>query len=71
MRREDLPNELLELLHQSGIDVDTLPAELTDQELEAVVGGKQRMANRMATVMAPVVYEASGLGLLSRLLGGK
>jgi hypothetical protein len=51
MRREDLPNELLELLHQSGIDVDTLPAELTDQELEAVVGGKQRIGNRMGEAM--------------------
>jgi hypothetical protein len=40
MRREDMPAELLELAKQHGIDIENLPAELSDEELEAVVGGK-------------------------------
>jgi bacteriocin-like protein len=40
MRPEDLSPELLELAREAGIDVKELSKELTDAELEAVVGGK-------------------------------
>jgi bacteriocin-like protein len=40
MRPEELSPELIELARQAGIDVKELSKELTDAELEAVVGGK-------------------------------
>lgn len=40
MRREEVPAELVELAQLHGIDIDTLPTELTDEHLEGVVGGK-------------------------------
>jgi hypothetical protein len=40
MRREDVPAELVELAGLHGIDLEPLPAELSDEHLEGVVGGK-------------------------------
>ena len=40
VRREDIPAELVELAQFHGIDLDTLPTELSDEDLEAVIGGK-------------------------------
>jgi hypothetical protein len=40
MSTDNLPNELLELAREHGIDLTALSTELTDCDLEAIVGGK-------------------------------
>ena len=40
MRIEDLPEELVALAKQHGVDLTNLPEELSDEHLETVVGGK-------------------------------
>ncbi len=40
MRIDQLPPEVVELAKLHGIDLEQLPEELTDENLEAVVGGK-------------------------------
>jgi hypothetical protein len=42
MRHEQVPAEVVELARQHGIDVQRLASELTDADLEAVVGGGQK-----------------------------
>ena len=65
MQSVNLPSELLELALQHGIDLDGLSTELTDEELEAVVGGKQRIADRRAEMWASVMH-AAALNSLSK-----
>jgi bacteriocin-like protein len=46
MRLEDITPEMIELAKQAGIDISKLSKELTDAELEAVVGGKETFVRR-------------------------
>ena len=63
MRREDVPNELLVLARQHGIDVNALPKELTDHDLEAVVGGKQGIPTSGLTPAGQGLFRVLGANI--------
>lgn len=49
MTKQELPQEWLDLAKNHGFDLDQLPDELTDEQLEAVVAGKDNATAGLVT----------------------
>lgn len=70
MLRAQIPAKLLQSALQHGIDLDKGVLELSDADLEAVIGGKQTTGSNAARGLGGAIGSSIGMGI-GGLLGGK